>query len=229
MVRVGGPQLSVFMSKMKNNAAIGAPIDINAIQTIRRIVLGTLGVIGFVVLLFTDLVWQNTAGSGMDETIEAVGLVLMAIAIVGRTWCALYIGGRKKQVIVQDGPYSICRNPLYIFSFIGAAGAGAQFGAISTALLVCGITVIVFAIVTYKEEQFLRDKFGLVYEAYCQRVPRFIPNLRLWRPVATLEIQTSLVTRTFLDACLFLAAYPVAEAVEWLQDAHYLPVYLLLP
>jgi hypothetical protein len=47
--------------------------------------------------------------------------------------------------------------------------------------------------------------------------------------VPTLEIQTSLVSRTFFDACLFLAAYPIAEAVEWLQDAHYLPVYLLLP
>jgi protein-S-isoprenylcysteine O-methyltransferase Ste14 len=217
------------MLKTKNNADIGSSIDINAVQTIRRIVLVTLGVTGFVVLLFTDSIWQNTASSGMDETIESIGLVLMAIAIVGRTWCSLYIGGRKKQLIVEDGPYSICRNPLYVFSFIGAAGAGAQFGAISTAVLVCAITVLVFVIVTNKEEQFLRDKFGRAYEAYCERVPRFIPNFRLWRPVPTLEIQTSLVTRTFLDACLFLAAYPVAEAIEWLQDAHYLPVYFLLP
>ncbi|CAM5773080.1 sodium:proton antiporter [Labrys miyagiensis] len=217
------------MSKTKNSADLGTSIDINAVQTIRRFVLGTLGVFGFVVLLFTDSTWQNTAGSGMDETIESVGLVLMAIAIVGRTWCSLYIGGRKKQIIVEEGPYSICRNPLYVFSFIGAAGAGAQFGSVTTAILVCAITVVVFAIVTHKEEQFLRDKFGLIYEAYCERVPRFIPDFRLWRPVPTLEIQTSLVTRTFLDACLFLAAYPIAEAVEWLQDAHYLPVYFLLP
>lgn len=217
------------MLKTKNNADIGSSIDINAVQTIRRIALGTLGIIGFVVLLFTDSVWQNTAGSGMDQTIESIGLVLMAITIVGRTWCSLYIGGRKKQLIVEDGPYSICRNPLYVFSFIGAAGAGAQFGAISTAALVCAFTIVVFVVVTHKEEQFLRDKFGRVYEAYCERVPRFIPNFRLWRPVSTLEIQTSLVTRTFLDACLFLAAYPVAEAIEWLQDAHYLPVYFLLP
>jgi len=217
------------MSKTKNSADLGTSIDINAVQTIRRFVLGTLGVFGFVVLLFTDSTWQNTAGSGMDETIESVGLVLMAIAIVGRTWCSLYIGGRKKQIIVEEGPYSICRNPLYVFSFIGAAGAGAQFGSVTTAILVCAITVAVFAIVTHKEEQFLRDKFGLIYEAYCERVPRFIPDFRLWRPVPTLEIQTSLVTRTFLDACLFLAAYPIAEAVEWLQDAHYLPVYFLLP
>jgi protein-S-isoprenylcysteine O-methyltransferase Ste14 len=217
------------MLKMKNNADIGSTIDINAVQTLRRITLAVLGAVGFVVLLFTDSIWQTNANSGIDETIESVGLVLIAIAIVGRTWCSLYIGGRKKQVIVEDGPYSICRNPLYVFSFIGAAGAGAQFGAFTTAILVCAITIAVFAIVTHKEEQFLHDKFGVIYEAYCDRVPRFIPNFRLWRPVPTLEIQTTLVTRTFLDACLFLAAYPIAEAVEWLQDAHYLPVYLLLP
>jgi protein-S-isoprenylcysteine O-methyltransferase Ste14 len=217
------------MLKSKNNADIGMPIDINSVQTIRRIVLAVLGVAGFVVLLFTDSIWQNTGYTGMDETIESVGLVLIAIAIVGRTWCSLYIGGRKKQLIVEDGPYSICRNPLYIFSFIGAAGAGAQFGAYSPAILLCAITIAVFAIVTNKEEQYLRDKFGGAYQVYCERVPRFLPNFRLWKPVPTLEIQTSLVTRTFLDACLFLVAYPVAEAVEWLQNSHYLPVYLLLP
>ncbi|MGH6755423.1 MAG: methyltransferase family protein, partial [Bradyrhizobium sp.] len=117
------------MPKMKNNADIGSTIDINAVQTLRRIALAVLGAVGFVVLLFTDSIWQTSANSGIDETIESVGLVLIAIAIVGRTWCSLYIGGRKKQVIVEDGPYSICRNPLYVFSFIGAAGAGAQFGA----------------------------------------------------------------------------------------------------
>jgi protein-S-isoprenylcysteine O-methyltransferase Ste14 len=217
------------MSKLKSDTGIESTIDIIAVQTIRRVALAIIGVLGFIALLFTDSLWQNTSGSGMDETIESIGLVLMVIAIIGRTWCSLYIGGRKKKLIVDEGPYSVCRNPLYMFSFIGAAGAGAQFGCIATAVLVCAITVVVFVIVTHKEEQFLRDKFGPVYEAYCERVPRFIPNFRLWRPVPTLEVQTSLVTRTFLDACLFLAAYPVAEAIEWLQDAHYLPVYFLLP
>jgi len=217
------------MNNIKDSGNVGTPVDINAVQTIRRIVLGLLGVLGFVVLLFTDSLWQDEAGHGFHETIESVGLVLIVVAIVGRTWCSLYIGGRKKQLIVEDGPYSICRNPLYVFSFIGAAGAGAQFGTVTTAALVFTITVVIFTIVTHKEEQFLHDKFGAVYDAYCARVPRFVPNFTLWRSVPTLEIQTSLVTRTFLDACLFLAAFPAAELVELLQNQGYLPIYLLVP
>ncbi|WP_448954194.1 methyltransferase family protein [Labrys neptuniae] len=217
------------MSIIKNDSDIGPAVDINHVQTIRRIVLGLLGVLGFVLLLFTDSLWQDRSGHGFHETLESVGLVLIAVAIVGRTWCSLYIGGRKKQLIVEDGPYSICRNPLYVFSFIGAAGAGAQFGTLTTTALIATVTVVIFTIVTHKEEQFLHDKFGAVYDAYCARVPRFVPNFALWRSVPTLEIQTSLVTRTFLDACLFLAAYPVAELVELLQDKGYLPIYLLVP
>ena len=64
---------------------------------------------------------QSNAAVGMftHEAVETAGVLLIAIAILGRAWCTLYIGGRKAQELTDSGPYSLSRNPLYVFSFIG--------------------------------------------------------------------------------------------------------------
>lgn len=203
--------------------------DIAAVQSTRKLVLYALGAAAIGVLLFGHSVWPDTDEHGLHEMIEQAGLALLFVAIIGRTWCSLYIGGRKKAAIVDTGPYSICRNPLYFFSFIGAAGAGAQFGSLTAALAGAIVTVLVFAVVVRKEERFLTERFGEAYLAYKARVPRFVPDLRLWRNVDTLEIRPQLVVRTFIDACVFLAAIPVAEGIEMAQAHGLLPILWMVP
>ncbi|WP_197028169.1 isoprenylcysteine carboxylmethyltransferase family protein [Bosea sp. 117] len=203
-------------------------LDIAAVQSVRKLVLYALGVVAFAVLLFSHSLWPET-DLGLHESLEHVGRALLLVAIAGRTWCSLYIGGRKKATIVDLGPYSVVRNPLYVFSFIGAAGAGAQFGSFTAALAAFFITWIVFSIVVRKEERFLTETFGETYLAYKARVPRFLPDFRLWRNVDTLEVRPQLVVRTFIDACVFLAAIPVAEGIEMLQADSFLPVIWTVP
>ncbi len=204
-------------------------LDIGAVQHIRKLALFGLGAAALGVLLFSHSLWPDDTEDGLHEIIETVGLGLLFVAIVGRTWCSLYIGGRKKNEIVALGPYSICRNPLYVFSFIGAAGAGAQFGNVTAALAATLLTVLVFSVVVRKEERFLTAKFGETYLAYKARVPRFAPNFALWRNVSALEINTHLVVRTFWDACVFLAAIPLAEGIEMAQAQGWLPVFWQVP
>lgn len=204
-------------------------LDIAAVQSVRKIVLFILGTVAIGVLLFGSSRWKDDLEGSLHETIEFVGLGFIFVAIIGRTWCSLYIGGRKKASVVDLGPYSISRNPLYVFSFIGAAGAGAQFGSVTSAVAAALITVLVFTIVVRKEERFLSEKFGGVYLGYKARVPRFMPNFALWRNVDTLEIRPQLVWRTFLDACVFLAAMPVAEGIEMAQVHGLLPVLWTVP
>ena len=54
--------------------------------------------------------------------IEFLGFFLVFVAVLGRLWCTLYIGGRKDLDLCQSGPYSLTRNPLYFFSFLGLVG-----------------------------------------------------------------------------------------------------------
>jgi protein-S-isoprenylcysteine O-methyltransferase Ste14 len=51
-----------------------------------------------------------------------IGFSLLILAALGRIWCRIYISGRKDRELCTQGPYAMCRNPLYFFSFIGVIG-----------------------------------------------------------------------------------------------------------
>jgi protein-S-isoprenylcysteine O-methyltransferase Ste14 len=165
----------------------------------------------------------------LHEAIEWCGIALIVLCIVGRTWCTLYIGGQKNHVLITDGPYSISRNPLYLFSIVGAVGVGAQIGSLAIALASGFIAWVVFARTAMIEEAVLQDTFGNDYRRYLDHVPRFLPKLSLWQDRAVLQVRPKLVVTTFLDALVFLLAIPVAEGFEYLHAIGVLPTYLTVP
>ena len=202
-----------------------ARVDIGFVQTVRKVALGVALAIMGALCAFTASRWSD----GVHETIEWAGLLLIFICIYGRTWCSLYIGGRKNFEVVALGPYSVSRNPLYVFSIIGAVGVGAQLGALSTAIVFGVLAWIVFLLVAMQEERYLLAEHGERYREYAARVPRFIPRLSLWKNAELIEVRPRAVVTTFLDACFFVAAVPVAEGIEYLQHAGVIPVLLRIP
>src|SRR4051812_21738367 len=55
-----------------------------------------------------------------------VGYILVVAGAMGRVYCSAFIGGRKNDVVVREGPFSVVRNPLYVFSFIALVGVGLE-------------------------------------------------------------------------------------------------------
>ena len=205
-----------------------ADIDLQALQRKRKQVLALGGAVWLLLLLFTQSRWR-AAAPHLQALIEIAGLVLILICILGRTWCTLYIGGHKKRELVTAGPYSLVRNPLYVFSAIGTAGIGAQTGSALVALLFALGALAVFRIVARREEVFLAKTFPAEFGAYSARVWRFWPRLSQWREADELRVKPRLVRRTFLEACLFLLAVPAAQFAAWLQQVGQLPVLFSLP
>lgn len=203
-----------------------ASFDIQRVQRVRKAALavGVVGVIAISVL--TRSAW---GGGELHEGVEAFGLAMIAVCIVGRAWCSLYIGGRKKAEIVDRGPYSISRNPLYVFSFLGAFGMGAQTGSISLALLFLGLTFAVFYATVRREEAWLSEAFGQTYAAYVARTPRFGPDFSKWKDEGMLEVRPRFFLTTLRDGLVFLVAVPLFESVEMLQDIGWLAPLLRLP
>lgn len=201
-------------------------LDLRKVQLIRKAVL-LAGILGLLALgAVTGTIGGETL---LHEGLEAFGLLLIAVCIVGRAWCSLYIGGRKKAEIVDRGPYSISRNPLYVFSFIGAFGMGAQSGSVTIAVLFLLVTVGVFHLTVKREEAWLAREFGTVYEAYRQRTPRFWPNFSRWQDRETLEIRPAFFLTTLRDGMVMLLAVPLFEWIETSQHAGWLATLIQLP
>ncbi len=201
--------------------------NLSRVQTVRKAVLLLALVAGIACISVAGSRWESDTLA--HEAIEWAGIALIVFCIIGRTWASLYIGGRKTRELVQYGPYSVSRNPLYLFTFIGAAGAGAQLGSVTLGLITAFIAWAVFSIVVMKEEQALLAKFGNPYKNYLERVPRFFPKLSLFRDLDVVEVRPRLVRQTFIDACVFLLAMPLAEGFEYLQETGMLPVLFRLP
>jgi protein-S-isoprenylcysteine O-methyltransferase Ste14 len=201
-------------------------LRVSPVQAARKAALWVL-----VLALIAGMAVIGTPASrpAIHEAVEWAGRLLIAVCIVGRCWCTLYIGGRKIAELVRIGPYSMMRNPLYTMSFIGAAGVGAQTGSLVMAALFLVVAWVVFRLVVAREERFLIGRFGEDYVDYLRTVPRFLPNIRLWKSPEWLEVRPDRVVLTFIDGLWFLAAIPLAEGVEWLQTAGYVPVLLRLP
>ena len=186
----------------------------------RRIATLRIAGLGLAVLLLcTRSAWPE--GSVFYELLEPVGALLVITGVLGRAWAMLYIGGRKNGVVMQDGPYSVCRHPLYLFSCIAAAGFGALLGSV---VLAVGIGVLTYAILIHtarREEAFLRAEFPGVYEAYAARVPAILPAPGQFRTPSEIGVNIHSLRRNMMDALVFLAFIPLAESIEGLH--HLLP------
>lgn len=190
----------------------------------RKLIIVVAIAIGIGVVLASRPSWSE--GSLPHEALERAGILLILIAIVGRTWCSMYIGGRKLAALVTDGPYSMSRNPLYVFSSIAAFGVGAQLGSVVIATVCALVSLAIFWLVVSHEEQALAQRFPSEFQAYRARVPRFLPDPCLWQDADTLVVRPALVHRTFRDAMLFLLAAAAMKGVEGVRDA--LPIGALL-
>ena len=200
--------------------------DLQRVQKLRKAAL-LVGLIGVVGLAFVSRsIGDETV---LHEGLEAFGLGLIVVCIVGRAWCSLYIGGRKKAEIVDRGPYSISRNPLYVFSFMGAFGVGAQTGSVTLATVFLLLTVAVFYATVKREEAWLAGAFGQAYADYCARTPRFGPDFSKWRDADSLEVRPQFFLTTLRDGLVFLLAVPLFESVERLQDLGWLSALVRLP
>lgn len=203
-------------------------IDLRAVQWRRRIALGVAILFLGLLLPFVCAVWLHSNPLFYAQ-IEHAGIFLIFIAIAGRTWSALHIGGSKKVRIVDTGPYSVVRNPLYLFTLIGAAGIGAQTSSLVVTLACPVIAAAVLSVVVAREEDYLRKKFGSAFDEYTRRVPRFVPNLSGYRDVDQLMIQPKVVYRTFLESSYFLIAVPAVDAIELARHYGWIPDLLHLP
>lgn len=166
-------------------------------------------------------------GSWGEEVVDWVGFTCLLVCVLGRTYSSLFIGGIKNKTVVRSGPFSIVRNPLYVFSFFGVVGIGLQSGRISLLLLLIAAFISYYRVVVRKEEAYLTHKFGEDYLRYMQEVPRWIPKFSLWSEPEEVTARPNFVRQTMMDALIFFVPWLCFEFIGLAQEAGYIPAIIL--
>lgn len=189
-------------------------------------VLSRLFLVGLAaVLAVSESAWEPTF---MDALLFTTGCVLVPIGMVGRIWCTLYIAGYKTKTLVTEGPYSICRNPLYFFSFIGGLGVALTTETLVVPAVVAAAFAAYYPLIVRKEEERLAEVHGAEFAAYRQAVPAFIPDLRLLREAETYPVNAVVFRRHISDALWFFWFVALIELVEKFHELDILPVHFHL-
>lgn len=125
----------------------------------------------------------------MSRAMEAIVLLAAsAIGIVSIVFCYTSMRALGKQwslvarvvsghELIQQGPFSIVRNPIYLAMF----GLLLQAGIVVSVWQAIVPAVVVFLMGTWirirEEEKVLRQQFGSQFDEYARRVPAFIPGV----------------------------------------------------
>lgn len=178
-------------------------------------------------VLFTSHIWPEP---GVFEfMLEAVGFLMVVVAVFGRLWSSVFICGYKTKRVIQFGPYSVTRNPLYVFSFIGAIGFGLVTQSLTITFLIFLIYVLIYARTVAFEEKKLEEALGVQYLQYKANTPRFFPDFTLYKTVPQYEINVRVFENAFKDAIWFFLGFGVLQLIELLHLHGVLPVLFRLP
>jgi len=79
--------------------------------------------------------------------------------------------------LLTEGLYSRMRHPRYVQAILAVAAYTLICNYLATYVLFLATLVLILLLVPMEERE-LRQRFGVEYETYCARVPRFIPRFR---------------------------------------------------
>ncbi len=171
--------------------------------------------------------WED-AVPFVEDTLMLLGWALIGLCVMGRVWAGSHICGFKESALLTDGPYSISRNPLYFFSFLGGLGITFIMGSLLFSFLFIVFFFSYYWPVIRFEEKKLIKRHGADYERYCEEVPRFWPKPSLYNEAPTHVISSSAFLKHLGDVFGFIVAGGIVEFIKEMHIIGVLPTFLKL-
>jgi protein-S-isoprenylcysteine O-methyltransferase Ste14 len=120
-----------------------------------------------------------TAAIGACAIAAGLGLVVWTIALFVRVGRGTLAPWDPTSRLVVQGPYRYVRNPMITGVGTILAGEAVFFRSWGIAIQLAIFAVVNAIYFPLVEEPGLRRRFGVEYEEYCARVPRWLPRIRL--------------------------------------------------
>jgi protein-S-isoprenylcysteine O-methyltransferase Ste14 len=184
--------------------------------------LASAGALPLIVASLTSAPWFPPR-SGLGIALENLGWLAGFAYVALRAWATLYIGGRKDRELQTEGPYALCRNPLYLGSFALACAAACFLQRAVFAAGVAALATLYVLRVIPAEERHLALRFGATYRAYCERTARFWPRTRPALAERPVEVSPRAVRAELRRLARAIAALVVLHTLAQARDALWLP------
>lgn len=198
----------------------------NRFQNIKKIRTKFSRLVAILVIIAFIFGSQIYSLSNIKTTIvDIIALLLVTIGTLGRVWCAFYISGFKNKKVVTDGPYSVSRNPLYLYSLIGAIGIGLVSHSLAVLLFIIIAFAIYYPFVIVGEERKLAAILGQDYQNYVKRVPRFFPNFKLFTQPKEYTVKPKVFYRDLRDVTMFIVTYCLIVLINVLKANEVIPTF----
>ncbi|MBF0449493.1 MAG: isoprenylcysteine carboxylmethyltransferase family protein [Candidatus Magnetomorum sp.] len=178
-------------------------------------------------VLFSSHSWVEN--SLWDMLVQWTGFSLIFTATLGRIWCFVYISGYKDDELIMYGPYSLLRNPLYFFSFIGTLGIGLATENLLAFVLMIVLFCILYPAVVDEEESKLKDRFGSRFEEYQKKTPRWFPRIKYYYESEEYLVKPRIFFKAMMESMWFMWFYMILQIIESLHHLGILPVMFLIP
>lgn len=156
---------------------IAAPMP-SRIQSLRNLLVDFRVVISFV--LFTSLIgldvvmgWKPRAIIAADQWHGLLGCFLVLAGLAVRSWAAGVL--RKGKDLAVGGPYSLCRHPLYLGSFLMMLGFCHLIGDPSNYLYVVIPVAAIYWATMGREEERMGEKYSSRWYNHAAKTPRLLP------------------------------------------------------
>ena len=130
----------------------------------------------FISSYFGKVLFQNTFLDYMTSMGMPIGYIITGTGLlfVIAGWRPIY---RTKDIVMR-GPYRLLRHPQYLGFLLITGGWLIHWPTIPT-MVMWPILVFLYYNLAKREEKEMEKRFGEKYKEYKQRVPMFIPKLRL--------------------------------------------------
>ncbi|WP_185900142.1 isoprenylcysteine carboxylmethyltransferase family protein [Campylobacter sp. MIT 99-7217] len=160
--------------------------------------------------------------------IRTFGVLCVIVGVIGRIYATVFIGGMKNEGVngtkfIDYGAYSLCRNPLYLFSFIALIGLLALKAQIVLILIGIVLYLWIYHYTILAEEKFLASKFGASYEQFLKNTSRFFPKFKGFFYPETIIVKPAFLHKELKRAVNWFIAVLVLLLIELLHAYEFLP------
>jgi protein-S-isoprenylcysteine O-methyltransferase Ste14 len=126
----------------------------------------------------------NLAWDGGCLAVALVGQVVrfFTVGFVPRGTSGRNTRGQVAEVLNTTGMYSVVRNPIYLGNFIIWFGLSLFMKSVWFTTVIVLFFTIFYERIIYREEAFLRQKFGDVFMEWAAATPVILPKFQNWQP-----------------------------------------------